>query len=166
MSSTAATTIRDARARAGLTQLELAARAGVTQSVVSAYESAKREPSFHMLSKLVAAAGFDLTIRLNPLLKTTRLRASVNQNGPELVRSLRQLGASNIRLFGSVARGDDGPDSDVDLLVDLGPDVGLFALGRMRTEAERILGTRVDIVPAGDLKADVASHVLAEALPL
>jgi predicted nucleotidyltransferase len=71
-----------------------------------------------------------------------------------------------VRLFGSVARGDDGPDSDVDLLVDVAPGVGLFALGRMRSEAERILGISVDIVPANSLKPDVADRVLAEAIAL
>lgn len=83
-----------------------------------------------------------------------------------LQRTLGRLGARNIRLFGSVARGDDGPDSDVDLLVDVAPDVGLFALGRMRSEAERVLGTPVDVVPANSLKSDVVERVLAEAIAL
>jgi hypothetical protein len=58
------------------------------------------------------------------------------------------------------------PESDVDLLVDVEPTVGFFALGQMRTEAERILETSVDIVPANSLKPDVAERVLAEAIPL
>jgi predicted nucleotidyltransferase len=76
------------------------------------------------------------------------------------------LGATNVRLFGSVARGDDGPNSDVDLLVDLKPNVGLFALGEMSAEAKRILGCSVDIVPANSLKPDLAERVLAEARAL
>jgi uncharacterized protein len=163
MISTAAATVREARTRAGLTQAELAARAKITQSVVSAYESSKREPSFETLRKLVGAAGFDLTLALDPHGPQSQLRATVNRNRLSLKRVLMHLGASNVRLFGSVARGDDGPDSDIDLLVDVQQDVGLFALGRMRTEAERILGTRVDIVPADGLKPDVAQRVLAEA---
>jgi predicted nucleotidyltransferase len=75
------------------------------------------------------------------------------------------MGASNVRLFGSVARRDDRPDSDIDLFVDIAPDIGLFALGKMRSEAERILGSRVGIVPADGLKPDVAERVLAEAIP-
>ena len=62
------------------------------------------------------------------------------QHRHELKRVLEELGASNIRLFGSVARGDDTSDSDVDLLVDVNEKVGSFALGRTQSEAERILG--------------------------
>jgi len=166
MTQTAASTIRGARVRAGLTQTELAAKANISQSVVSAYESAKREPSFETLRKLVAAAGFDLDLIVVPAAPKTLRRQAIDQNRMRLQRTLRTLGARNIRLFGSVARGDDGPDSDIDLLVDVAPDVGLFALGRMRSEAERILGTTVDLVPANSLKPDLAERVLAEAIAL
>ena len=69
-------------------------------------------------------------------------------------------------MFGSVSRGQDDSESDVDLLVDVDASVGLFALGRMRGEAERLLGTTVDIVPANSLKSQVAKTVLAEAVAL
>lgn len=166
MAHTAASTLRSARTRAGLTQTELASRAAISQSVVSAYESSKREPSFETLRRLVAASGFELDVVLVPTASaSTRMRA-VDQNRTRLQRTLGKLGAHNIRLFGSVARGDDGPESDIDLLVDVRSNVGLFALGRMRSEAERILGATVDVVPANSLKPDVAERVLAEAVPL
>jgi uncharacterized protein len=158
--------IRGARVRAGMTQVQLASRAKVAQSVVSAYESSSREPSLETLRKLVSAAGFDLEVQLLPAAPTSDKRRSVDNNASRVLRAFRALGATNVRLFGSVARGDDGPDSDIDLLVDVAPEVGLFALGRMRTEAERILGSSVDIVPANSLKPDVAARVLAEAIPL
>jgi predicted nucleotidyltransferase/DNA-binding XRE family transcriptional regulator len=166
MAETAASTIRSARARAGLTQVQLAAKASVAQSVVSAYESARREPSLETLRKLVSAAGFDLEVILVPAAPKSSRRRSVEDNRAILLRSLRSLGATNVRLFGSVARGDDGPQSDIDLLVDIAADVGLFELGRMRSEAERILGNRVDIVPANSMKPDVADRVLADAIKL
>ena len=146
--------------------MELAASANIAQSVVSAYESSRREPSFEMLRKLVAASGFDLEMLLVPSGAKSTRRQSVERNRVRLQRALRALGARNVRLFGSVARGDDGPESDVDLLVDIEPGVGLFALGRMRSEAERILGISVDVVPANSLKPDVAERVLAEAISL
>lgn len=164
MAQTAASTIRGARARAGLTQTELAAKANIAQSVVSAYESSKREPSFETLRRLVAATGFDLDMVLIPATPKSSRRQSVEQNRVRLQRALHEFGASNVRVFGSVARGDDGSESDIDLLVDIKPDVGLFALGKMRSEAERILGATVDIVPANSLKPDVAERVLAEAI--
>jgi len=55
-------------------------------------------------------------------------------------------------VFGSVARGQDRPDSDVDLLADLPPGMGLLGLGRVQAELEAILGSPVDLVPAGDLE--------------
>ena len=152
--------------RAGLTQTELAVRANIAQSVVSAYESSSREPSLETLRRLVTATGFDMDIVLIPATPKSPRKLSVEQNQARLRRVLRRLGGRNVRLFGSVARGDDGPESDIDLLVDIGPTVGLFSLGRMRSEAERILGSSVDVVPANSLKPDVAERVLAEAIPL
>ncbi|SMX96620.1 hypothetical protein BANT10_03002 [Brevibacterium antiquum] len=59
-------------------------------------------------------------------------------------------------VFGSVARGDDRPDSDIDLLVDLDDSVGLFKLMRMRSRAEEILGCAVDMIPREGLKKEAA----------
>ena len=111
--------LRDARQRAGLSQVELARRAGVTQSVVSAYESGAREPSVPMLQRLVAATGFELDLQLQ------RAEPSSVPLGERLRRQRHRVlqitashGLTNPRVFGSVARGQEGPGSDVDLLVD------------------------------------------------
>ena len=61
---TAAELLREARRRAGLSQVELGRRSGVAQSVVSAYESGARQPSVPMLVRLVNATGSELDIRL------------------------------------------------------------------------------------------------------
>jgi predicted nucleotidyltransferase len=73
---------------------------------------------------------------------------------------------TNLRVFGSVARGEDRPDSDVDLLVDLPPDMGLLGLGRVQEELEAILGARVDLVPASDLKPAVRARAERELVAL
>jgi len=57
-----------------------------------------------------------------------------------------------------VARGEDRPDSDVDLLADLPPGLSLFGLGRAEAELEAILGSRVDLIPAEDLKPGVRAR--------
>ncbi len=75
-------------------------------------------------------------------------------------------GITNVRVFGSVARGDDRPDSDIDLLADLPDGIGLIGLGHARSELERILDARVDLVPATDLKPDVAARAIADLVPL
>jgi uncharacterized protein len=62
-------------------------------------------------------------------------------------------------VFGSVARGEDRPDSDVDLLADLPPGLSLFGLGRAEADLEAILGSRVDLIPAADLKPSVRDRV-------
>lgn len=94
------------------------------------------------------------------------LRELVHTHRDELGAALGSLGASRVRLFGSVARGDSNEQSDVDLLVTLDAGVGLFALSRMRGEAERILGVDVDVVPEDSLKPGVRESVLADAVSL
>ena len=71
-----------------------------------------------------------------------------------------------MRVFGSVARGEDTPLSDVDLLVDLDEDVGLVALSALERELSDLLGTHVDVVPADTLKRGVRDEVFAEAISL
>ncbi|HEY1618033.1 MAG TPA: nucleotidyltransferase family protein [Streptosporangiaceae bacterium] len=66
-------------------------------------------------------------------------------------------GVTNLRVFGSVARGQDRPDSDVDLLADLPPGMGLLGLGRVQADLEDILGAHVDLV-AGTLKAAIRAR--------
>jgi len=163
--TTAAELLREARATAHLTQHALAQRAGVTQSVISAYESGRREPSFATLTRLVKSAGFTLEPHLEPAPVPSAL-AIVREHAEELRTTLGALGAVDIRVFGSVARGDETETSDVDLLVELETDAGLFALLRMQSAAEAILGRSVDVAPLSGLKPDVAERVLREAVPL
>lgn len=72
---------------------------------------------------------------------------------------------TNLRVFGSVARGQDRADSDVDLLADLQAGMGLLGLGRVQAELEDILGTRVDLV-AGTLKPGVRARADRDLIPL
>ena len=75
-------------------------------------------------------------------------------------------GLSNLRVFGSIARGEETEGSDLDLLVDVSPGVGLIGLARAQHALEELLEARVDLVPASDLKPGIAASVLAEAMPL
>ena len=75
-------------------------------------------------------------------------------------------GIRNLVVFGSVARGEDGPDSDVDLAGDLPDGMGLIGLGRARDNFEAVLGCRVDLVPAADLKTAIRDRIRAEMIPL
>jgi predicted nucleotidyltransferase/DNA-binding XRE family transcriptional regulator len=168
---TAGALLRQARKRAGLPQAELAARAGVTQSVISAYESGHRQPSIPALAALVDAAGYELVMglrkqprRLGQLSGPVGRR--VRRRRHDLVAAAAAHGVQNLRVFGSVARGEDRPDSDVDLLADLPPGLSLFGLGQVEADLEDILGTRVDLIPAGDLKSGVRSRVQRDLVAL
>ncbi|MDJ0376830.1 nucleotidyltransferase domain-containing protein [Cryobacterium sp. PH31-L1] len=166
MSTSAASILLQARLRAGLTQAQLGASAGVTQSVISAYEAGKREPALTTLQRLVLSTGFQLELALTPRPMSSAHQNLLATHRDELVARLGELGASNVRVFGSVARGADTATSDVDLLVDLDAGVGLFGLARLQSESERILGVPVDIVPANSLKPRIAQTVLTESRPL
>jgi hypothetical protein len=143
--------------------MDLAARAGVTQSVVSAYESGHRQPSLPTLAALIQAAGYELVIgiRRQPR-RLSRLSGPVGRRlrrrRREVIAAAAAHGVSNLRVFGSVARGQDRPDSDVDLLADLPAGMSLFGLGRAQADLEAIIGARVDLVPAQDLKPDVRAR--------
>ncbi len=135
--------------------------------MVSAYESGARQPSLPMLARLVAASGLELDMRLTvPATAGPTsgvLGQRLHRHRTEALEVLARHGLSNPRVFGSVARGDENPESDVDLLVDIPEGVGLVTLGRCQAELEALLGAPVDLVPSGDLKAGVAAEVLAEA---
>ncbi|MGM7670509.1 helix-turn-helix domain-containing protein [Microbacterium sp. A93] len=161
----AAELLRIARQESGLTQVALAQLAGVTQSVISEYENGRREPSFAVVDHLLSTIG--LTIEVSPLLvERGHVRTRVLARANELRAALEPLGAEIIRLFGSVARGDDTESSDVDLLVDVSPTVGMFDLLRMQREAEALLGRRVDLIPRSGLKPDIARIIEREAITL
>lgn len=154
-----------------MSQVELGRRAGVTQSVVSAYESGARQPSVPVLERLVRAAGSELDVRLRDVITSASkgsgpVARRVFQHRGKIREVLARYGLSNPRVFGSVARGEDAVDSDLDILIDVGPGVGLLTLARCERDLETLLGVRVDLVPADDLKPAVASSVLAEARSL
>ena len=104
-------------------QTELVRRAGVTQSVISAYESGHRQPLLSTLTSLVAATGFDLQLRLaTPIGRSTRPIGRRVGKRRSINAIVGEHDASNVRVFDTVARGEERADSDVDLLVDLPDD--------------------------------------------
>jgi uncharacterized protein len=72
--------------------------------------------------------------------------------------------ASNPRVFGSVARGDDAGGSDIDILVDPTPDTTLFDIGAIRYELQRLLGVPVDVVTPRALPDKFRASVIADAV--
>ena len=152
--------IRDARARAGLTQVELARRSGIAQNVIRDYERGKREPSFGAVDVLLNAAGLEL--EYTPLSELDRIR----RKRDEIIHVLAAHGLTNVGVFGSVARGEETSESDIDLLVDVAPDTGLLSIIRAQDELEKLLGREIDLIPRAGLKPRVAIEVTREVVTL
>jgi predicted nucleotidyltransferase len=90
----------------------------------------------------------------------------VRQKRNEILRIAERHGAYNVRVFGSVARGEAGPDSDVDLLIDAGEKVSSWFPAGLILDLEDLLGRRVDVVEEVALRPELRSYVLREAKPL
>jgi len=95
-----------------------------------------------------------------------RLRSALESHRDLLTELLQRYGATNPRLFGSVARGDASQNSDVDLLVDLTPGGGneLLRVCGLAEELSELLGVRVDVVAETLLRDEVSASALVDAV--
>ena len=84
----------------------------------------------------------------------------------EILRLADLHGCRNVRVFGSVATGENTPSSDVDILVDLDRGRGLLDLGGLLSDLHGLLGVEVDLVESGCIHPYIRDRVLAEAVPL
>lgn len=92
----------------------------------------------------------------------------------ELLREKREdilllagkYGASNVRVFGSVARGEADEQSDIDLLIEMERGRSLLALAGLLVDLEELLGCKVDVVPEDSLRERIRGRVLREAVAL
>lgn len=84
----------------------------------------------------------------------------------DILRIAKNYGASNVRVFGSVARGDADEQSNIDLLVDMEGGRSLLSLAGLLVDLEELLGCQVDVVPEDSLRARIKGRVLREAVPL
>jgi predicted nucleotidyltransferase len=96
---------------------------------------------------------------------TSQLGALVVRNRAAIIATAARHGGSNVRVFGSVARGDAGERSDIDLLVDFAAGSSLFDLLHLTEDLEQLLDRHVDVVSTGGLK-DRDQVILAEAIEL
>lgn len=92
--------------------------------------------------------------------------AELRTRSAELMRIGERYGISNIRVFGSVARGEAGSDSDLDLLVDVAPGRGYFDMAGFALDVEQLLGVYTEVATVAGLKARIRDRVTAEAIPL
>ena len=90
---------------------------------------------------------------------------SLTRHRDDILGIAARHGARNVRVFGSFARGDAGPDGDVDLLIDAGPQTSPWFPGGLVADLEDLLGRRVDVVEPAALHHLLRDRVLAEAVP-
>jgi predicted nucleotidyltransferase len=147
--------LRSVRERFGLTQVEVAREAGMHQPVLSAIENGRRgtpqtRQRVHQAIQRLArpSRGLDQHVRA------------------ELRQILRDHGATEIRVFGSTARGEDQPGSDLDLLACFPEGFGLLALMTVEEEVEQAFGISVDIVSDDPRVTVVLERARHEAVPL
>ena len=94
------------------------------------------------------------------------MRQWLMERREEILRIASSHGATQVRVFGSVARGEDDARSDVDFLVELAPGRSLFDLGGIQFELESLLGRHVDVVTERGLKQRIRDRVLRESVVL
>lgn len=154
-----ASLLRVSRRAAGLSQASLAERASTTQPAVSLYETGRQVPELETLERLAGAAGFELELRLVPA-RSRRVRVLAMRKA--IRKRAEDHGLSGVRLFGSVARCQDEPGSDVDLIVDPRPESSLFDLAEFAADVEELLGddVRVDVTSSRSLDRDVPEAIL------
>lgn len=143
--------IRAERRAAGLSQSQLAHAAGVPQPNLSAYENGRRTPSPEVLGRITHA------LRVRPSVQVDRNRDAIRA-------VVAEHHASAPRIFGSVARCEDRPDSDVDLLVDFDDEASLLDEIGLRLALVDLLHVEVDVVSADALRGPMGEHILGEAL--
>lgn len=128
--------LRAAREDVGMTQRDLAQAAGVEEELIADLEAGRRTVDAELLPVLLAATDY------RPSLDLAERRES-------LLALAERRGLSEVRVFGSVARGSGHHDSDIDLLVRRGSDSDPLSYALFLTEATELLGFSVDVVVEG-----------------
>jgi uncharacterized protein len=104
--------------------------------------------------------------RTQPPAQVVTPKQLLHEKGDEIKRIAAKREAYNIRGFGSVARSEAGPESDIDLLIEVGPTTSSWFPAGLILDLEDLLGWRVEIITEKGLHAELRDHVLREARPL
>lgn len=140
-----------AAARAELVRgIREAARAGKTQTQI-AREVGRSQPEVNRLLRFHGTSPRALALR---------------SATPEVLQVLRAAGGDNVRVFGSVATGNDNDESDVDIVFTMRTAVGLMQLSALERRIAELIGIDVDLVPESSLRPRIRDRVLEEAIPL
>lgn len=143
---------------------DLATASGVSPSTVTRIERGELNPTLSMLERLIDASGSELEVVARPRAPRPTIEALRARRG-EIIDAVESFGGRNVRVFGSVARGEAHDGSDVDLLIDVPAGTGLVTVGRIADAIEAIIPWRVDVITNGTARGRM-THVLDEAITL
>jgi len=127
-----------------------ASRRGMTQTQI-AKEIGRSQPEVNRLLRFHGTSSLGLRLR---------------ERSAEVRETLARAGGTNVRVFGSVSRGEDDEKSDIDLLVDLEVPMSLMQISALENRLAEILEAKVDLVRAAKLRPDLKDEILVSAVPL
>jgi len=149
--------------RDGVSRAELARRMHTSRSTVGrVLDPADESVTLSTLSRAAAALGREPAVSLAP----ERPSVLLERHRDKLTRIAEEHGLENVVVFGSVARGTDTPDSDLDLVADIPEDLDLFAVAVIEEAMGAVLGRKVDLGERKCLKPGVRENVERESVPL
>ncbi|QDZ16983.1 XRE family transcriptional regulator [Humibacter ginsenosidimutans] len=144
--------LRDLRRAAGISQRELSRRSGVAQPNIAAYETGRRAPAPETRERLMLSL-------------TMPTVSSLREQRDSILESAAARKLTDVRVFGSVARGDARAASDIDLLVHPADDASVFDLAGFMADVEELVGRRVDVVSDRGT-GPTMNRILAEAVAI
>jgi uncharacterized protein len=146
----ASTAIRRTREVAEMKQGPFARLVGTSQPSLSDYERGARVPSDATLRRILLKSG----------VRPTDVLAAYRE---DVLAVCERYGAADVRVIGSVARGEDSADSDIDLLMRFPDGTSLLDVAALQRDLEQLLGRSVDVVSEAGLRFPDDEKVLAEA---
>jgi uncharacterized protein len=158
--------VDEARRASGLTQAALAEAIGIDRTAISKIESGSRKLSSTELARIARVLDRPVEWFVTSSPSEKDLLRALRRKRAAILRVARKHGGRSVRIFGSVVRAEAGPESDIDLLVEMEPGRGLLEQAAMLLELEDLLGRDVDIVTPEGLRDRVRDRVLREAVPL
>lgn len=154
--------VAEARRGAGLTQAELARAVALDRTAIAKVELADRRLDALELARIAKA----LRRPMEWFVRRPVTLAQLRRRRQKILGICRRHGATAVRVFGSVARGESSPECDVDLLVRFEPGHSLMDHAAVMVELQDLLECKVDVVPEEGLREHVRERVQREAVPL
>lgn len=153
-----------ARRARGESKAEVARGAGLSEPAVRRlFSGANPNPTVKTLDAIAEHLGLALSFEPSERAREAPTLEALRGMADDIAKIVGAHGGRNVRIFGSVARGEARPGSDVDLLVDVERGTSLFELSAMETELEALVGCSVDVVTAGH---DRMAHIHDDAVAL